>query len=228
MVKGLPLAVIGIGAIAALYLFTRRAAASSRAIRVYVLTPGDTLLASDEVTALAERWRMALRWINSSVGRTLDADAPPIFLSVPESYGYIRNLAETGNVASYAYSSIAGQVGAPLETERYVVLLRGGGGFAGSIPSLRFAMLGDVTIESLLGHPENVIDIIFPELPRSEKWGYVTPDAQTGALIHEVLHLVLLAPDMQDSGIMGSWDLWPDAAVEPEVLELAAASPFFL
>ena len=227
MVKQWRWALLGLAAVGTIWLLTRKAYAASNTVRAYVLNPSDRPFADEEIQLLTSRWQMATEWISDRTGRAISADFSPTFLQLPDTYSFVRNIAETGDLISYVKDYLTAQGLTPLDTERYVVLLRGGGGFAGSIPSERFAMLGDVTIESMLGNPELVIDIIFPELPRNDKWGYVTPDAQTGALVHEMLHLVLLAPDMMDNGIMGSWDLWPNAAVESEVLAIVATSPFF-
>jgi len=230
METGWAWALAGLGAIAAVRVLTKRAYASSAVVRAYVLAPVDRPFTADETQLLIARWLMGVNWITDKVGsgRTLNAEAPPVFLTLPDSYGYVRNIAETGDVAAYVLQQLVEYVGRrPLDTELWVVLTRGGGGFAGSMPQDRFAMLGDVAIESILGNPGAVIDIIFPEIPRQDKWGFVTPDAQTGALVHEVLHLVLLAPDLPDSGIMGSWDLWPNVDVEDLVLQLASTSAFF-
>lgn len=189
-------------------------------LRAFVLVPKDRPFQLSDVSILSGRWQMGVNWISDQLGRRVNAVTAPEFINVPDTYNYLYSLAVAQNIIPYANDAVVAHVGHELPvppTDRWFTIVRGGGGLAGSNGQYGKGFIGDVMIESVLGHPDAVIDMIFPDWPfsaKDAKRAFVTPDAQTGAMVHEMC-LTLGASDMSSDGVMSSsWGKWPDVPIE--------------
>ena len=121
------------------------------------------------------------------------------------------------------------------------VYVRGAGGYAGaqimehSNENVNWGFVGDAVLSSWLsetgleqniapdvifigdceGRPETDPDYAGPCKPRWERAIYGTPDAQTGAFVHEAFHAMFKAYHLEDgsNNIMDTWYNWPDTNI---------------
>jgi hypothetical protein len=169
---------------------------------------------------------MAINWINQQMGHRLAFDSNPIYLTMPFTFAQIRREAETGDIPRMIFNWMQNETPHKprgrfrgSRNEAWVVMVRGAGGWAGALSragsaeDVNWAIIGDGVLSAWLsekGLERNVCpDTVFTYMPREERLRYCTPDAQTGAFIHEIFHATFdIGPHKSRSILAEWWDWW--------------------
>jgi hypothetical protein len=165
--------------------------------------------------------------------------------------------AELFSWLEYAYGGMYNPYDPSLvgKNQTWQFIIRGAGGYAGAInvrynlENVGWGIVGDAVLSSWLsevGLERNIApDVIFigdcdgrgetdpdyegPCMSLSDRQFYGSPDAQTGAFIHETFHAMFWAGHTGENSIMTSWWNWPDNNIDSATADLILPdSPYLL
>ena len=216
--------------------------------RVFVLDTDDAPVTSEGLRHIERRYKMAGEWVREHVGTHLAYDPNIVHLRMPFSSDEILDEVLNGNLPAMLFEWMGTRRGPESvynpyherlqwANQTWQLIVRGAGGYAGALhvdknnERVSWGIVGDAVLSSWLseiGLEENICpDVVFTYLPDRTK--FCTPDAQTGAFIHETFH------GMFDNGhwgavdsIMRDWWLWPHNEIDDETASLIPDSPYLL
>ena len=216
--------------------------------RVFVLDTEDAPVTSEGLRHIERRYKMAGEWVREHVGTHLAYDPNIVHLRMPFSSDEILDEVLNGNLPAMLFEWMGTRRGPESgynpyherlqwANQTWQLIVRGAGGYAGALhvdknnERVSWGIVGDAVLSSWLseiGLEENICpDVVFTYLPDRTK--FCTPDAQTGAFIHETFH------GMFDNGhwgavdsIMRDWWLWPHNEIDDETASLIPDSPYLL
>jgi hypothetical protein len=217
--------------------------------RVFVLDTADAPVTNDGMRHIERRYKMAAEWVREHVGTHLAYDPDIVHLRMPFSSDEILDEVLNGNLPAKLFEWMATRRGPesaynPYHERLYwgnqtwQLIVRGAGGYAGALhvdrnnENVSWGIVGDAVLTSWLseaGLEENICpDVVFTHMTREERIPYCTPDAQTGAFIHETFHGMFWAGHTGINSIMTEWWNWPNNAIDDETASLIPDSPYLL
>ena len=222
--------------------------------KVFVLDTADAPVTSEGLRHIERRYKMAGEWAREHVtpltdGRRIAYDPNIVHLRMPFSSEEILDEVLNGNLPAKLFEWMRTRGGRESAYnpyhERFLganqtwqLIVRGAGGYAGALnvdqnlENVSWGIVGDAVLTSWLseiGLEENICpDVIFTYLSREDRIPFCTPDAQTGAFIHETFHSMFRADHTGINSIMTEWWNWPDNIIDNETASLIPRSPYLL
>jgi hypothetical protein len=212
-------------------------------LRCFVLIPSDYPLPGSPgqaQTAIQERWNISIRWLETSTGTNLRAYRDVIHLNMPFNKATVLSNSTTGDLDNFVFDWMEESTAwhprtRPLSpAETWLIIVRGAGGFAGGIGvrpdfwHIGWGMVGDAVLSSWLSASGLEPELCTFYTGFADQ--FCTPNAQTGAAVHELLHgAVDAAHDSETypgTSIMNEWWDFPDTAVTSVVNAQLKASPY--